>query len=407
MFTPLLVPLIDLHCMNVPLDAVTTPERTYVFFNTGFGSDRHTDLVLAHGEGSSLGAFVLDALIPSKKFLNVSTVQEGGFVYLFGSGVYRQSSVYLARVPLAEITNVSAYRYYSGMDDGVAVYGASEEVALPIITSQCVGELSVRRESASGALFMTYNCGDPRGIQLHTAFQPQGPWSAPLTIFDPFADEGYGHFMHIGWSGEDDGISEDGRFADSGGEYGPYLVPQWFHEDAPGVHDLTYVLSSWNPYTVHLMHTVVVEPGASAAPAPVLDAGLPTPVLHGLSDSAQWQANGDGFGFFTTADGALMVSTYGAKGDATTGTLSQTFTLDDQARELTFWISGGDAHVLLWDGDDVVRSSTGHRTNDVETLVRWRLKNLRGKTLRLEVSDDLTTPWGFVAARDFALSAKP
>src|SRR5207249_9778288 len=116
------------------------------------------------------------------------------------------------------------------------------------------------------------------------------------------------------------GIAEAGREGEWGGEYGPYLIPQWFRDPAPGVHEIVYTLSSWNPYAVHLMRTVLAEPGTAAAP-PQPGAGLPRATLRDADFSVDpydpasgWQSSGDRFVRFFGAFGTQTwrLTTYAA-----------------------------------------------------------------------------------------------
>jgi len=269
---------------------------------------------------------------------------------------------------------------------------------------------------------MTYNSGSPRGIHLRQAPAPWGPWSTPEVIFDPGinADHGYEHFMHAdpAVAGHDDGIAERGREGEWGGEYGPYLVPAWFEDGpAPGVHAITYAMSSWNPYAVHLMRTVLAVPGASATP-PARGAGLAPAAIADADFSVDpyapgsgWSFSGDPFArwFGTLPNGrgtaAWHVTTYGAKGDATEGRLWQDFTVDAGTSTLAFAVHGGHAAVDLvrLSSGEVVRTTRGRDSNDQETQVLWQLAELRGETVRLEIEDALNEPWGFVSVTGFVL----
>src|SRR5690606_38256143 len=192
LFQPLAVSGVDLGAFNVPVEGVPAGDLTYYFFSTGYSFDTglHSHSVLAHGEGLAIDALELDHVAPSEKFINVQVVVEGDQAWIFGSGPYRKSPVYLARVELASIADRAAWTYYPSY-----VPGAGEESAEPLIAVGCVGELSVRRHPATGLLLMAYNCGEvERGIHLRTARAPEGPWSEPQLIYTP--EMGYQHFMH-------------------------------------------------------------------------------------------------------------------------------------------------------------------------------------------------------------------
>ncbi|HEY8073675.1 MAG TPA: DUF4185 domain-containing protein, partial [Labilithrix sp.] len=205
-FTPLAVPGIALGTMNVPVEGVAA-DVTYVFFATefDFGANTWKHSALAHGP--DLAHLVLDHDVATTKFQNVSVVAEGADAWIFGSGQYRASPVYLAKVPLAHIADRDAWRYLAS-----GAFVAGEENATPVADSACVGELSVRKHAALGAWLMTYNCSAPRGIVLRIATAPTGPWTDPRLVFDPGAI-GYEKFMHARESvvGHDDGLSQVGN----------------------------------------------------------------------------------------------------------------------------------------------------------------------------------------------------
>lgn len=404
-FIPFVVPGVDLGAFNVPVEGVPAGEKTYYFFSTGydFSPDvgRHSHSVLAHGNGLTMSPLTLDHKVASDKLINVSVVVEDGMAWIFGSGAYRKSPVYLARVPLANIADRDAWRYWPGFEAG-------EDTAEPIMPTPCVGELSVRKHPKLEIWLMAYNCGQPeRGIHLRVADAPTGPWSAPMLIYTP--ELGYQHFIHANESviGYDDGLSDPGRENEWGGEYGPYLVPEWFSSPAPGVYEIVYLLSSWNPYQVHLMRTVLALPGVDAEP-PAAGEGLPEAVIENgdFASGCQtgWETSGDAFVCFAGDDGIMRVTTSTpAEGDAAVGAMWQDFTVDAGTSELVFFIHGGDAKVKLMAGDEVVRSSHGRRENEIETEVRWNLETLRGRKLRVVIEDTLAGPWGFVGARSFEL----
>ncbi|MBX7097596.1 MAG: DUF4185 domain-containing protein [Myxococcaceae bacterium] len=406
------LPGVNLGGMNVPVEGVPSGALTYLFFTTGYSAatGRHTSSVLAHMTGLDVPGLAVDHTVASDRFLNVSVVTQGTTAWIYGSGPYRSSPVYLARVPLAQLATRSAWEYLRSGTGPSAVFGPGESTATPVSPVACVGELSVRQHPGNGLFLMTYNCDQPRGIQLRWARHPAGPWSKQLTIFDPAkdVDHGYEHFIHANETvtGHDDGLSEPGRYAEWGGEYGPYLLPRFFGASKNGVHELIYALSSWNPYQVHLMRTVLVEPGATFTP-PTPGAGLPKAALVNADFGAGlsgWSASGDAFAVFTGADGKPRVTTYvGPKNDAVVGRLWQDFTVDASTSELRFKVHGGDARVVLLQGNEVLRVSRGRRDNANETTVVWQLSQLRGRTLRLQIDDALTAPWGFVSVSGFTL----
>lgn len=403
-FQPLRVRDVPLGGMEVPVEGLVVGDRSYVFFSSGWEAraGRHSHSALAHTKGLAFDQLELDHRVATDKFVNVSIVADGDDLWIFGTGAYRKSSVFLAKVAAAELANRSAWRYWPDLVP-------DESRARPIVVSDCLGEISVRR-LPSGILAMTMNAALPRGIHLRTALQPTGPWSDPVLLFDPSRDAGYGRTMHQRNAavGYDDGLAEPGREDQWGGEYGPYLVPEWSRSPAPGVDELVYTLSTWNPYGVLLVRSTVVAPGVVwSAPAEV---ARPAPAkgLRNLSFAggklSGWQQEGDAFVCQQRPDPTWSLCTYVAPaGDAVRGRLWQEFTVPALAKELRGFVSGGTESLRLVRGDEVLRSTRGPRSNDVEVLVRWRLDDLRGQRLRLEVVDDSTARWGFVTVRGLEL----
>lgn len=407
-FRTLSVPGVDLGPMNVPVDGVVVDGRTYVFFSTGysFTTKVHTHSVLAHTDGATLGALTLDHKVATTRFVNVSLVREGDELYLYGSGPYRKSAVYLARVPASKVADRGAWTYWDG-----AAFVAGEAAAVPVLDAECVGELSARKHAGLGMFLLAYNCHEPRGVVMHAASSPTGPFAKGLRLVDVGVEGGvgYGHAFHskTGAVGYDDGLSERGREEEWGGEYGPYLVPSWSSPPQGGVHDLVFVLSSWNPYQVHLVRAYLGPEGAPFTPL-AKGANLPKAALvngdFATGDLTGWSGSGDAFAVFKGKDAKPRVTTFVLpKGDKATGKLWQDFTVDATTSELRFYVHGGHARVVLRDGADVLRTSRGLEQNEPEALVRWHLESLRGRTLRLQIEDDVTDAWGFVGARGFEL----
>jgi len=407
-FRALTVPTVNLGGMNVPVEGLVVGTRTYVFFSTGYAAatKRHTHSVLAHSDTPVLGAMTLDYKVKTDRFINVSVVREGDDLFVYGSGAYRKSAIYLAKVSAADVAKRSAWTFYK---DGVFV--SDEAQATPILDAACVGELSARKHPTLGMVLLTYNCGDPRGIWLHAAAAPTGPFAQGVKLVDVGnpAGVGYGHAIHSNESvvAYDDGLSEKGRENVWGGEYGPYLVPSWSAPAKDGVHDLVFVMSTWNPYQVSLVRSQLGPDGVPFS-APQKGANLPKAALvngdFAMGNLSGWQSSGDAFALFKDADGHYRVTTYVApKGDKATGSLWQDFTVDAATSELRFWVHGGHASVKLMGGKDVLRETRGRDKNEPEIPVRWHLEALRGQTVRLVIEDQATDVWGFVGARGFEL----
>jgi hypothetical protein len=437
--------------MNVPVEGLAIDGRHYIFFSSGFKENKEDPpgyyccSILAATEGLAADFDKLTYVhsAHTKKFVNISAFVEEETVWLFGSGPYRRSNVYLARVsPPALIANRDAWEYYRGPND----FGYGEETAVPIVDADCVGELSVRPHPELGYL-MLYNCdseiGAPRGIHLRRADHPAGQWGPPITIFEPGPDRGYGYFMHQKTSavGYDDGLAEPGLHRNLndekcledgwreecwGGEYGPYLVPQWFTNNEDGNYSVVYTMSTWVPYQTHLMRTTLAwanDDGPQPPPPPDVDRLPPTrltnPDFGGFDDchTDGWFGLGDEFRVFKDEDGRCALTTYSAeKGDDALGALYQDFTVDGVTKSLRFWVDGGEATVRLHRGHEIVRETrgrSGHAPYNVGKYEReamdvcWNLGEYAGDTLRVAIFDGKAGDWGFIGVTGFVFDDKP
>jgi hypothetical protein len=228
------------------------------FASSGWSVSANTDTLLAlgHVDGADLSSVTTDFSVPTSKFVNVSVNLVGSifgsqYVYIFGTGTYRASAVYLARVPPSQLANHDAWTYYRGRQNGVPDFGPGEDTAAAqLVPITCGGEISVRQHPPTGLWLMTYNCGSPRGINLRTAPSLTGPWSDPA--FDPWADGGYERFMHVpvSWAGFDDGL------ANSMGQRLRELGRR-----VRAVHGAAVVLDRGAGRLSRRVHALVVEPG--------------------------------------------------------------------------------------------------------------------------------------------------
>jgi len=427
-FLPVRIPGVDLGPMNTPVEGVPIGSKTYLFAVTGWNdaTSTYSGSALARTDGLALDSLTLvGSVTPSNKFLNVSVVEDDDTLWIFGSGTYRKSAVYLAKVASSQIAEHSAWSYFQGYQQGTAVFGPYESSATPVVPASCVGELSVRHHEGLGYL-MAFNCDSPRGIHLRFADQPTGPWSASMIVFHPTSDLGYGYFIHQGESyvGYDDGLSDPELEDYWGGEYGPYLVPQWMTVESPGVYSIVYTLSSWNPYRSHLMRTIVAEPGVSASPPPPAGTGLPRATLVNGDFAAEnlngWQTSGEPFAVYQGSDGRWRLTTNvpSEGGTAVQGEAWQDFVVDAKTHELRFSVSGGDAAdtrvsvklLLLGTGNEVVatvRASRGTGSDSQQRTVHWLLDDLHGKKVRLLIEDHSIDTWGYVTTTGFTLVQSP
>lgn len=288
---PLITPGVPQREFNVPLEGLSNGGSMFVFFSTDHFQIEDRDMmgrsVLTRSDDDGFNFHLLYEFSRSK-FINVSVqtltleaaearrigIAAQDVLCIWGSGRYRSSDVYLALLPMSELSTGRGRRYYSGQD-GAHAWSDNEQDATPLFCSGCVGELSARWNPFLSRFLLTFNGDSPRGIVMHAAQKPWGPWTKePCMVFDPFfrapgldpfdpcLGDGYGKFLHVGWDVKQcDHVQDDmfGSMRDNewGAEYGPYLIANM----AKGVQDkstqLYFAMSSWNPYQSNLMTTLL------------------------------------------------------------------------------------------------------------------------------------------------------
>ena len=251
------IPGVSLGGFEVPNGGFSANGHMYGFYTTDAKPNRDTIMgrcVLARSDDGRVWRKVYD--LSTTHFINVAPVvvdaartpglpiDRGQGLLMWASGRdYRRSSPRLAFVPLGQVEDRKAIRYWDGKG-----WSGKEEDAQPTFDHPVVGELSVAYCAPLGRWLMTYNSGAPRGILLRTAEGPTGPWSEPKVLFDP--KDGYGRFMHVRDS--KDGLADPNREGEYGGEYAPYVIPRFFKKTPAGA-AIYFTMSIWNPYAVVLM----------------------------------------------------------------------------------------------------------------------------------------------------------
>jgi hypothetical protein len=277
------VPDIDQHGFNVPVDGTSWNGAMYVFFTTdSYKVDSDTLMgrsVLGRSVDEGYNFANLGEL-SRKKFVNVS-VEQGTIdaedartlhlpigtpvLWMWGTGQYRASAVYLAVIPLASLEKLQGILYYAGGGR----WSTNEDDAIALLPEGDVGELSARWNPFLKRWLLLFNSGNPRGILMHSAPKTWGPWSLdPVMIFDPTArpgvdvcsGAGYGKFMHVDYrvahcDHVQDDMFEPGTFRDDdwGGEYGPYQITRYAGPVVDRVAQIWFTMSTWNPYQSMLM----------------------------------------------------------------------------------------------------------------------------------------------------------
>ncbi|HEX3127228.1 MAG TPA: DUF4185 domain-containing protein, partial [Thermoanaerobaculia bacterium] len=288
MFRPLIIEVpgartiadlfLSLSGFEVPTGAFSHAGKLYVFATT----DHFTDTPRTPGKDENfMGVSVLaTGSDPGRNFMKLYEISNrtnapGGFKFInispwkirnddwpglpdnarpgeegllmVGSGRYRESPAFLAYVPLPPNADppLHEWRYLSGFDDSQTSFSpcgrpswcTQQAAAIPLFLEepQVVGELSFSWNPFLNRWLLLYS-----GAVLRTAAWPWGPWTDPLPIFD---------------FGRDNGAA----FIDpDGGTYAPYVSAR-FNQWEPLTREATiyYVMSTWRPYQVSLMKTVL------------------------------------------------------------------------------------------------------------------------------------------------------
>ncbi len=257
------IPGVSMEGMEVPVEGVSWNGNMYLYCAT----DVMKKSVLAKSSDDGL-TFTKLYDVSDSKFINLNLVKGVAdenypvpagteIQIIFGSGKYRESNVYLAFQRGDQIESKSIY-YFKGLNhEGEPTWTSDESAALALFDQPCVGELSISYNRYIEQWILTYNCGNPRGINCRVADSPWGPWSEPFIVFDPA--EGYCHFMHRNWElGNCDNVHDPGREKVWGGEYGPYQFDQ-LATGMKGETTIYYTMSTWNPYTVVLMKSTLKD----------------------------------------------------------------------------------------------------------------------------------------------------
>src|SRR5580704_6424664 len=254
---PLTVPGIKQGAFEIPSGGISIAGTIYVVCTTDHTEQKtmgRSVVASSHDDGRT---FKLLHELSRTKFINVSFWLVEDWLYIYGSGDYRKSDVYLARTKPAQIGNRSQLEYFIGRGQkGFPRWSPLEAQAVALFQQPQVGEFSVSYARPFKRYLMLYNAANPRGITLRSAEAPWGPWSAGTVIFEPGRDGGYGHFMHISSKAQKngDGLSDPKRAEEWGGEYGPYIMSR-FTTGADGRCRIYYTMSTWNPYQVMVMRS--------------------------------------------------------------------------------------------------------------------------------------------------------
>jgi Domain of unknown function (DUF4185) len=416
-FLPLELPGFRLGAFEVPTCGTSTQGRMLVLFTTDHTKERTMGRSVLGASDDDGKKFEALGELSRKHFINAAMAKVGGRdapglpysngILVFGTGDYRKSDVRLMVLDASNAVALQTKKYFTGAREGVSHWADDEDAAVKLLDHAVVGEISVAWIPPLSRWVMLYNSSSPRGIVMRTAVRPWGPWSAPQVIFEPWRDGGYPQFMHVSSQhGRMDRLSDAGRDADWGGEYGPFLIPRFVTGDEKRC-TLVFTMSTWNPYQVVIMRADVGRAAESR----------PTKTTRTLPGSAGWTVSP---GMLKTFEhgGKPAVTTFAEKGDETTGVASLRLTAT-RGGSVSFTIHGGHAEVLLLHqkGDlpgrlnpasfyqavkagaagRVVEAVSGPDSNDGGVPIKWSLDRFAGEDVTILIVDHLAEPWGFVS----------
>lgn len=153
-------------------------------------------------------------------FVQVSVAEVEGDLYFWGVPAGRFGGVQLMRVPVADVEQQGAYRYFTGIGgDGQPRWSRDMDAAVDVVNGT-VGELSVVWNDYLDSWLMSYTDGTAESAELRQGTTPWGPWQHPVTL-----------------------VSQ----RDAPGLYAPYMHRRY---TTNGGRTIFFTLSRWGPYNV-------------------------------------------------------------------------------------------------------------------------------------------------------------
>ncbi len=271
-------PGISMGAFETPIGGISLNGKMYVAVRTNHAADWSTDrsVLTIFNSPSSFQPLRTLSQAPAGHFLTLSLHADplagqtprlppgSPFVFVWGTGKYRQSDAYLSIVPTANWETGKGTLFFSGLNEsGLPEWSAQAADARPILRNGTMGDISVTWLPDLSLWLMTFDSREPapRGVLFSYAKAPWGPWAEPQTIFNEARDGAYGQFIHDPRIKPDDGLAgpvigagQSNPNAVIGGGYAPYMVERWTRVSGTELR-LYYLLSTWNPYVVVLMRS--------------------------------------------------------------------------------------------------------------------------------------------------------
>lgn len=200
-------------------------------------------------------------------FLQTAPVDDGVYTYLFGTGNYRHSGVYLARLGSAALETGGGEELFDPVTKtwklASSMTVTQRQNVQPLFEDDGVGEISVRRIDNAGLYVALYqrqfydamgNISDVR-VLFRFATTAEGPWSDPLTIIDS-NDPNFQSMHCCGTMCTGSQIVH----CNVASLYGAYMLPSTTATPAAGGAfdvQIPFVVSTWDPFNVVAFTTTV------------------------------------------------------------------------------------------------------------------------------------------------------
>jgi hypothetical protein len=180
-------------------------------------------------------------------FINIAAETDATYVYLFGTGQYRDSPVHLARKRLDSLATPGGFERF---DAASATWSAAGATTAPIVANASIGELSVRHYAAIDRWVMLdqEEWVGRNLVVARFADQPEGPWSDRVIV----AEMGDLTFAATYCCINNDCSGARLFNCDRAAFYGTYLLPE-VAAHADGSFSVSFMMSTWDPYNVALM----------------------------------------------------------------------------------------------------------------------------------------------------------
>lgn len=260
---------------DIPVAGISLDGAMYVAVKTNYTPGQQTSVTLLTRFDEETRHFTVVrelSRLPGGRFITL-TMREAPagtpglpddrrYILVFGSGEYRRSDAYLMAVPVETFETGEGTLYYTSTGLKGPNWSDKAWAAAPIIDHPTIGDISFSYIEPLATWVALYDSRSPRGINLRYAPQPWGPWSAPIVVWDPRKDPGYGKFIY------DPNRSDNSNLAGPiiaenrdplrtfGGFYAPYIIEPLTRVEGEYI-TLDYVLSTWNPYVVVRMRSTL------------------------------------------------------------------------------------------------------------------------------------------------------